>query len=134
MTMTIGALADAAGVGVQTIRFYEREGLIEAPARTRAGYRLYDANVTARLVFIRRAQELGFTLKEIRELMALEKADGADCTEVFEAASAKVAAIQQKIDDLARMQTALTGLIQSCDGSAPVARCPIMESLHAPAC
>lgn len=130
MSKTIGAVANEAGVGIQAIRFYEREGLIDAPARTRAGYRLYDADVVGRLKFIRRAQELGFTLKEIRELIALEEEDGADCNDVYAAAAAKLAAVQAKIDDLARMKEELSALVQSCSGTGTVRQCAIIECLH----
>jgi MerR family transcriptional regulator, copper efflux regulator len=129
-SMSIGEVAEAAGVGVQAVRFYEREGLIATPARTKSGYRQYSASAIDQLRFIRRAQELGFTLKEIRELIALETVDGADCDEVCEAATAKVGAIQKKIDDLTRMKTELEALIQSCAGSVPVRQCRIMECLH----
>jgi MerR family transcriptional regulator, copper efflux regulator len=128
--MSIGEVAEAVGVGVQAIRFYEREGLIATPERTRAGYRQYDASIVDRLRFIRRAQELGFTLKEIRELIALETVEGADCDEVSGAAKAKVDAIQKKIDDFTRMKVELGTLIQSCSGSVPVRQCKIIECLH----
>ena len=129
-TLSIGELAEAVGVGVQAIRFYEREGVIATPARTRAGYRQYEASAIAQLRFIRRAQELGFTLKEIRELIALETVDGADCEDVFQAATAKVDAVQKKIDDLSRMKAELETLIHSCTGGVPVRQCKIMECLH----
>jgi Hg(II)-responsive transcriptional regulator len=129
-TLSIGEVAEAVGVGVQAIRFYEREGLIGTPARTKAGYRQYDASAIDQLRFIRRAQELGFTLKEIRELIALETVDGADCDEVCGAATAKVDAIQQKIDDLTRMKAELDKLIRSCTGTVPIRQCKIMECLH----
>src|SRR5687768_10482253 len=128
--MSIGEVAEAVGVGVQAIRFYEREGLIAKPARTKSGYRQYEAAAIDQLRFVRRAQELGFTLKEIRQLIALETVQGADCDEVCDAATAKVGAIQKKIDDLTRMKTELEGLIQSCAGSVPVRQCKIMECLH----
>jgi MerR family transcriptional regulator, copper efflux regulator len=130
MMLSIGDVAEAAGVGVQAIRFYEREGLIAQPTRTKAGYRQYEASAIDQLRFIRRAQELGFTLKEIRELIALETVDGADCNDVCGAATAKVDAIQKKIDDLKRIRTELEALIHSCTGSVPVRQCKIIECLH----
>ncbi|MGQ0815114.1 MAG: MerR family DNA-binding protein [Gemmatimonadota bacterium] len=130
MSLTIGALANTTGIGIQAIRFYEREGLIEKPPRTRSGYRQYDAATIDRLHFIRRAQELGFTLKEIRELVELESDTGADCAEVCAAANAKVAAVQRKIDDLTRMKEELTALIESCSGNGSVRKCAIMQCLH----
>jgi MerR family transcriptional regulator, copper efflux regulator len=130
MSLTIGSVAEAAGIGVQAIRFYEREGLIAKPARTKSGYRQYDDATIGQLRFIRRAQELGFTLKEIRELIALEKVDGADCDDVCDAATAKVNAVQKKIDDLMRMKTELEALVHSCAGSVPIRQCKIIECLH----
>jgi MerR family transcriptional regulator, copper efflux regulator len=130
MSLTIGNVAEAAGVGVQAIRFYEREGLIAKPARTKSGYRQYDDAAIGQLRFIRRAQELGFTLKEIRELIALEKVDGADCDDVCDAATAKVNAVQNKIDDLMRMKAELEALVHSCAGSVPIRQCKIIECLH----
>jgi MerR family transcriptional regulator, copper efflux regulator len=130
MNRTIGVLANEAGVGIQAIRFYEREGLIAAPARTRSGYRIYNDEVVGRLRFIRRAQELGFTLKEIRELIALEDSGQADCNEVYTAASAKVAAVQAKIDDLTRMKDELAALVQSCSATGTVRQCAIIQCLH----
>jgi Hg(II)-responsive transcriptional regulator len=127
----IGSVAEAAGVSVQAVRFYEREGLLAVPARTRSGYRLYDPDTVARLHFIRRAQELGFTLKEIRELIALETRNGVDCDDVYGVAQAKVDSVQKKIDDLARMKTELESLIHSCSGCVPVQQCKIMECLNA---
>lgn len=128
--MLIGSIAEASGVGVQAIRFYEREGLIAAPARSRSGYRQYDAVTVGRLRFIRRAQDLGFTLKEIRELIALESREGADCGDVCQTATAKVNAVQKKIDDLARMKAELQSLIDSCDGTGSVRQCRIIECLQ----
>jgi MerR family copper efflux transcriptional regulator len=130
MSLRIGQIANEAGVGIQAIRFYEREGLIDAPARTRSGYRQYDFDVVGRLRFIRRAQELGFTLKEVRELIALEDANGADCDDVYATASAKVAAVQRKIDDLTRMKDELSALVQACSGRGTARQCAIIECLH----
>ena len=130
MNRTIGVLAHEAGVGIQAIRFYEREGLIDAPPRTRSGYRIYNDDVVSRLRFIRRAQELGFTLKEIRELIALEDAGQADCNEVYATATAKVAAVQAKIDDLTRMKEELAALVQSCSGEGTARQCAIIQCLH----
>ena len=89
MTLTIGQLARSGGATVETIRYYEREGLLEAPGRSKSGYRAYEADAVQRLVFIHRAQELGFTLKEIRDLIALQTDETADCTAVRAAALEK---------------------------------------------
>lgn len=127
MTLTIGSLARQAGIGVQTIRFYEREGLIEAAPRASSGYRTYDEQALNRLNFIRRAQALGFTLREIRELIALQVNRAADCADVRRAANTKLADVEQKIADLTRMKTALHELVESCQGPEP--NCKIMECL-----
>jgi MerR family transcriptional regulator, copper efflux regulator len=132
MGLTIGKLADSAGVGVETVRYYERRGLIDQPARRSGGYRQYSEATISRLTFIRRAQELGFTLKEIAELIALDEEAAAECSDVRELAIAKVAAVQKKVDDLLRMRAALEGVIARCENSActPVRDCPVMECLR----
>ena len=132
MSLTIGAVARRAGLGIQTIRFYEREGLIDAPPRTRSGYRSYDTDVVRRLQFIRRAQELGFTLKEIRELIALESDLDADCDQVRVVASAKLSDVEARIADLTRMKAALEDVISSCKGHGPIRECALMDCLQSP--
>src|SRR5919204_5116878 len=114
--LTIGQIARQAGVGVETVRFYERQGLLEEPARKESGYRQYTKDVVARLRFIRRAKELGFSLKEIAELLALRLDPTATCAEVRERARAKLADIEAKIADLQRMKKALVKLTGACKG------------------
>jgi len=126
--MTIGQVAKLAGTGIETIRFYEREGLIDEPPRRESGYRQYTLDVVTRLAFIKRAQELGFSLKEISELLALKLHPEASCAEVKQRAEAKVTDIETKIRDLQRMKKALMGLIGSCVSSQPVTECPILEA------
>src|SRR5687767_12378132 len=104
MGLTIGILAKQAGLGVQTLRFYEREGLLDEPARASSGYRTYDEAALKRLRVIRRAQELGFTLKEIKDLIALQDDRVTDCDRVRVAAQAKVRDMERKIADLSRMK------------------------------
>lgn len=135
-TLTIGQVARQAGVGIETIRYYEREGLLEEPARRESGYRQYGRGVIDRLRFIKNAQGLGFTLKEIRELLHLHADEDATRAEVRRRAGEKVAAIEAKIADLQRMRAALGGLIEACDGEGPLDGCPIVEALAAahPAC
>ena len=130
MSLTTGILAKRAGVGIQTIRFYEREGLMEPAPRSRSGYRHYDESAVTRLTFIRRAQELGFTLKEIRELIALDSDPDGPCDSVSSAATAKLAAIEGKIADLTRMKDALVKLISSCVQSVPIRDCAVIECLR----
>lgn len=129
-TLTIGQLAHACGVGVETIRFYERQGLLPAPPRSGAGYRHYPASAVQRLSFIRRAKELGFTLKEISELLLLQDDGQAHSrAEVKAIAEARLAEVTAKIHDLERVRTALTQLAACCSGEGPVQGCPIIEAL-----
>ena len=131
MSLTIGVLARKAGVGIQTVRFYEREGLLHEPARNKSGYRTYDEGAVSRLTFIRRAQELGFTLREIRELIDLQESQSADCDAVMGVTEAKLKLIDRKIADLTRMRSELQRLSASCSARGPIARCAIMECLGA---
>ena len=126
--LSIGRLARASGVGVETIRFYEREGLLAPPPRTAAGYRQYDAEAVERLGFIRRAKQLGFSLEEIRELLGLAEAHG-DRARVKALAEHKLAEIERRIDELRRMRAALAELNRQCSGRGPVEGCPIIEAL-----
>jgi DNA-binding transcriptional MerR regulator len=132
MALTIGALSRQAGVSVQTIRYYEREGLMEAPDRNVSGYRSYEDRAVERLQFIHRAQALGFTLRQIRELIALQHDREADCGVVRATASEKLRAIEDKIASLTRMKIELDHIIATCGGHGPIAECRIMECLAAP--
>jgi Hg(II)-responsive transcriptional regulator len=131
--LTIGQLARQAGVGVETLRFYEREGLLEEPARRESGYRQYDPAVVGRLRFIQRAKALGFTLKEIKELLRLHADEDATRADVKRRAEEKIADIEAKIEDLRRIRAALAGLAQACDGEGTLLGCPIIEALTGPA-
>ena len=128
-TMSIGTLADAAAVGRETIRFYERKGLIDDPPRSPAGYRMYSPSVVGRLRFIRGAQELGFTLAEIAELLDLRVEDAAACDVVEARARRKLADIESKISDLGRIGDALGRLVEKCAARQPTGDCPILEEL-----
>jgi len=131
--ITIGALAKSANVGVETIRFYEREGLLLKPARTAAGYRVYPTDAVERVRFIRRAKELGFTLDEIAELLALKVSHGKSCDSVRKRALNKVSAIDQKLKDLRSMRRALDELLKLCDGHEGIDDCNILDALsHGP--
>jgi MerR family mercuric resistance operon transcriptional regulator len=127
--LTIGQVARRAEVGVETVRFYERQGLLEEPARKESGYRQYTRDVVARLRFIRRAKELGFTLKEIADLLALRLDPDTSCGEVRGRAKAKINDIEAKIRDLQRMRQALDKLVASCRGRGPIRACPILDAL-----
>lgn len=128
--MTIGQMARAAGAGVETIRFYEREGLLEHPARSASGYRKYPPEAVARLRLIRQAKELGFSLNEIKELLALRVAPGRSCSDVRARTERKIADIDQRITALKRMKAALTRLAAACSGRGPTSECPILEALE----
>ena len=127
--MKIGEVAKAAGIGVDAVRFYEREGLIEAPARRPSGYRDYDPDVVVNLRFIRRAKELGFSLKEIAELLRLESSEGATPADVRRRADAKLAELEERIKALQRMRRALRKLVAECPGKGPLRNCSILRSL-----
>jgi Hg(II)-responsive transcriptional regulator len=127
--LTIGAVARRAGVGVETVRFYERRGLLRRPPRPGAGFRTYPEETVARLRFIRQAQVLGFTLKEIGDLLALRVAPGTDCAAVRTRAAAKLADVEGRLAELERIRGALAKLVAACPGSGAVASCTILESL-----
>lgn len=126
--LTVGQVARKAGVGVETLRFYERQGLLEEPARKASGYRQYPADVVERLRFIRRAKELGFSLKEIKELLALRVDPETTCGEVKRRAQAKIADVEEKIQVLQRIKTALVKLTALCRGQGPISACPILDA------
>jgi len=129
MRMKIGEVADRGGVNLQTIRYYEREGLLPQPPRLPSGYRVYTQPTVRRVRFIKRAQELGFTLSEIRELLSLRLDHERDRSEVRAIAEAKVADIAEKIRTLTAMKEALVRLTEHCSGHGPASECPILESL-----
>lgn len=128
--LTIGQLARTAGVHVETIRYYERRGLVPSPRRTRSGYRQYTDEAVARVRFIRRSKELGFSLKEIRELLGLRARHAAACEAVEGRARQKVAVVERKIEELERLRDTLARLADSCARREPTAECPILESLE----
>lgn len=124
-----GQLARRCGVGPETIRFYERRGLLPEVPRSRSGYRRFDEQAVARLVFIRRAKSLGFSLPEIAELLALHHDAGGDRGRVKALAQSKLREIEDKIQDLDRMRSVLSDLAEQCSGHGPVSGCPIIETL-----
>ena len=127
--LTIGHLAKQAGVNLETVRYYERKGLLSKPPRSASGYRLFPAEAARRLRFIRRAQELGFSLTEIGELLSLRVSRRTTSAEIRARAEAKIADIEAKIKSLDSMKKTLRKLTTVCDGCAPLADCPILESL-----
>lgn len=128
--MTISRAAERAGVGVETIRFYERRGLIEQPVRPRTGgYRFYDNEVVERIRFIRQGQELGFSLREIAELLSLRADPGADCGDVRTQAIAKREEVDRKIAQLQRIRSALDELIATCPGGGALRACTIIDAM-----
>jgi len=127
--MTIGAVARRAGIGIDTIRYYEREGLMPEPRRRAGGYRDYDASAAQRLRFIRRAKELGFTLAEIRELLALSGDHERGVENVKQRARHRRDAISERIRELQRLRRGLTRLIDACPGHGDPADCPILRAL-----
>jgi MerR family mercuric resistance operon transcriptional regulator len=127
--LTIGQVARHAAVGIETVRFYERQGLLEEPARKQSGYRQYGEDVVARLRFIRRAKELGFSLKEIKELLALRVDPTTTCAQVRSKAAAKLADVEQKIEALRRIRKALVKVTAVCRGRGPTSECPILDAL-----
>jgi MerR family mercuric resistance operon transcriptional regulator len=128
-TITIGEVARRAGVNVETIRFYEREGLIAQPPRGRSGYRQYPADAVRRIQFIRQAKVLGFTLQEIADLLSLRVVPGSSCDAVRATATAKIADIDERISELERIRTALKELTEACIDRGPTGECPILEAL-----
>lgn len=132
--LTISKAARAAGVGVETVRFYERQQLIEQPPKpVDAGVRVYSSDTVRRIRFIKEAQDLGFSLREAKELLGLRTDHSADCAEVRELASAKLVDVRQKIQRLQHIDAALERLIAACPGCGDLAACSIMDALSAEA-
>lgn len=124
---SIGQIAKRAGVGIDTLRYYEREGLLSPTGRLASGYRRYGESELKRLRFIRRAKALGFSLDDIRSLLALSGTD--DIAEVRQSAQSKLVDVQQRIDELVRMRDGLQRLISACPGHGLRADCPILHAL-----
>lgn len=127
--MQIGQLSKRADTPIDTIRYYERNGILPAPERQASGYRSFGDDDVARLRFVRRAKGLGFTLREIRELLALSASRGEDMATVHQAASVRLAEVERKIDELARIRDGLRELVVACPGHGDVTHCPILSAL-----
>jgi len=124
---TIAGLARTAGVGVETVRYYERRGLVPQPGRAMGAYRRYGADHVHRIRFIRRAQELGFNLEEIETLLELE--DGVDRRSIRRIAAARLKDTRRRIADLRRIERALSHLLHECETHAKSPRCPIIAAI-----
>ncbi len=127
---TIGTLAKTAQVNIETIRFYERKGLLPPPERKASGYRLYSREDVKRLRFIIMAKSHGFTLNEIKELLNLRVDPHSTCSEVRQKAEAKIEYIETKIRELLRIKKALQELAKSCHGEGPAGECPILDAFE----
>jgi MerR family mercuric resistance operon transcriptional regulator len=127
----IGKVAKQVGITVEAIRFYEKKGLIDPPRRNESGYRDYPGDAVQLVSFIKRAKELGFSLKEIKDLMSLRYTPGTTCSEVKEQTEVKIADIDRKVEDLLRIKKVLTELVSVCPGQGPLNHCSIMEALEA---
>ncbi|MBN9462225.1 MAG: Hg(II)-responsive transcriptional regulator [Burkholderiales bacterium] len=129
-TLTIGVLAEAAGVNVETIRFYQRKGLMQEPDRPPGGIRRYGDSALARVRFIKSAQKLGFSLDEVADLLRLE--DGSHCTEAREQAERKLADVRARLADLHRIEGVLQGLVNRCCAASGQVKCPLIATLQMP--
>jgi MerR family mercuric resistance operon transcriptional regulator len=127
-TLTIGVLAEAAGVNVETIRFYQRKGLMQEPERPLGSIRRYSGADFARVRFIKSAQRLGFSLDEVQDLLKLE--DGSHCTETREQAERKLADVRAKLAELHRIEAVLQDLVQRCCAASGEVRCPMIAALR----
>jgi MerR family mercuric resistance operon transcriptional regulator len=127
-TLTTGKLAKETGVNIETIRYYERRGLIPEPPRRESGYRKFPPKYVERILFIKRAQALGFTLNEISELLAVADGNPA-CKDIRKFAEDKVKDIETRLHDLQKIKTVLKDLIKKCIGKRKISECPIIESL-----
>lgn len=128
--LTIGRLARASEVGVETVRFYERVGLVSRPRRPQQGFRSYPADTVARIRFIRYAQGLGFTLREVKELLSLRTDPSADCAAVRRRAEAKRNDVAAKIARLDEIRHALDTLIAACPGKGQITACTILDAFN----
>ena len=129
-TVTIGEAARQAGVGVETIRFYERKNLLGITVKDASGYRRFGQADLNRIRFIRRAKELGFSLSEVRELLDLRIGAGRTCEDVRKKAESKIDDIEERIQSLVRMNTALRRLAVLCSGEGPAGDCPFLDALE----
>jgi MerR family copper efflux transcriptional regulator len=130
MALTIGQVAVAGGVNIETIRYYERRGLFPVASRTPSGYRHYADDAITRLRFIKHAQDLGFSLEEIRDLLALRVRNGGSCKAVAQKTREKIEIVQERIRHLQRMKRTLEALAVACAARRSTEACPILETLE----
>ena len=128
--LTTSEVAKQGGVNLETVRYYERRGLLPKPPRTATGYRAFEPDAVRRLRFIRHAQALGFSLHEIKELLALRVKAGVSSADVRRRAEAKLVDIDEKLKTLRAMKKVLTRFTESCSGTGPISRCPILAALE----
>lgn len=128
--LTTGQVARQAGVNIETVRFYERKGLLKEPPRRESGYRQYGTGAITRIRFIKRAQELGFSLREVHELLNLRAEGPEACPDVQARAESKISDIENKIETLEQMRRVLRRLIEECSHHAPEDECPVLEALE----
>lgn len=127
--LTTGEVAKQGGVNLETIRYYERRGLLAKPPRTASGYRMFTPDAVRRLRFIRHAQALGFSLEEIQELLTLRVTRGKSCADLQSRAQTKLVQIDEKIRSLRAMRKALTQVTTACPGKGPLTECSILDAL-----
>ena len=130
--LTIGQVARGARVHLDTVRYYERRGLLPLPPRTPAGYRQYPPDTVRRVAFIKRAQALGFSLQEIDGLLALRATSDHSCTTVERQARSAIARLDQQLDELHRMRRALARLADACRSKHATDECPLLDAIEAP--
>jgi MerR family mercuric resistance operon transcriptional regulator len=128
--LTVGQIAERTQVTVETVRFYEKQGLIAAPQRSDSGYRQFPQETVRRVRFIQNAKKVGFTLKDIADLLALRREPGTSCTDIKLRATQKIEEVDRKIQDLNRIRDALERMILSCSGDGAASQCPILEELE----
>ncbi|WP_176466261.1 MerR family transcriptional regulator [Aliifodinibius salipaludis] len=129
-TYKIGEVAKRADVNKETVRYYEQRELIPKPDRRRSGYRIFTQRHIDQITFLKRAQQLGFTLTEIKELLDLRLDENTTCSKIKEEAQQKYQDVSKKIHDLQRIQETLTNLIDCCSEDRPIGDCPILEALE----
>ena len=128
--LTIGKVSERTGCNIETIRYYEKEGLLPPPGRSAGGHRLFSTELVDRIVFIKRCRELGFPMVEIRQLLSLVDQEHASCEKVKQIAEHHLQEIEARIEDLVRMEKTLHGLVNRCSGK-DVPDCPIIQALSA---